>query len=38
MCSMLMINAEKQDANAFPAFFISNVICKIVPRLNLVWF
>lgn len=30
-----MINADKQDANIFPAFSISNIICKIVQHLNL---
>lgn len=35
MCSILMINADKQDANIFPAFSISNIICKIVQHLNL---
>lgn len=35
MCSILMINADKQVTNIFPAFSISNIICKIVQHLNL---
>lgn len=34
MCSILMINGEKQDENIFPAFSISNTLCKIVQHLN----
>lgn len=35
MCNILMINADKQDTNIFPALSISNISCKIVQHLNL---